>query len=205
MSRRTLRARLERVIEALEERGITHLVVACNAASTVLPEVQTSFPVVGVLPHASSALGRARGTVAVIGGARTIRSGMYRRALACPGRTIVQRIAQPLSAHIEAGTLHTPSGRADVARIMTPLAHVDALVLACTHYAAAATELLRFTPRARLIDPVQALVPWVARRWSLTPSEARDVFLTTGRAESLRAAASRAWGVHLEHALQISL
>ena len=92
------------------------------------------------------------GVLGVVGGARTIRSGLYRRALATPRRRVIQRIAQPLSAHIEAGRVGTPAFERDWARILGPLGRANAILLACTHYPSAGEAFRRMAPRALLLD-----------------------------------------------------
>ena len=70
----------------------------------------------------------------------------------------MSRVAQPLSAHIEAGRTGTTQFQTDLARIVAPLRQVDALVLACTHYPAAGRWFAAALPGVRLIDPAAASV-----------------------------------------------
>ena len=112
-----LTARVRRVLQAMVGQGVTHAVIACNAASTILPGLgDVGIPVMGVIEPAIAMVSPAlAGILGVVGGARTIRSGLYRRALATPRRRVIQRIAQPLSAHIEAGRVGTPAFERDLA------------------------------------------------------------------------------------------
>src|SRR5262249_54755103 len=105
MTRHALVSRLKEVIAFLESRGITHAVLGCNAASTVLPFLETrGTRLLGVIESAVDLAERMRPSrLALIGGRRTVLSGVYRRALAERGIDVTQRIAQPLSALIEAG------------------------------------------------------------------------------------------------------
>ena len=155
-----LAARMSKMVEAMAAEGAVAVVVACNAASTVLGTVdRPPVPVFGVI---ESALGLVpasfRGVLGVVGGARTIRSGVYRKALVRRGRIIVSRIAQPLSGHIEEGTVDSAECRAALDRIFFPLRDADAILLACTHYPAIAAAIQARAPRARLLDPAEALV-----------------------------------------------
>jgi glutamate racemase len=199
-----LAARVHQVAAVLRGLGAHRLVVACNAASTVLPRLGVrgtsgvlstaagTIEVTGIIDHAVRLVRgtdpRGVQTVGVIGGCRTIRSGIYRRALGGGRRVVVQRIAQPLSARIEAGELASPRLERELAEILRPLAKVDALVLACTHYA--------------------ALADWVAARWHrptaptpVTAVAARppvaNLFLTTGDPRAMRTAAFRAFDVRI--------
>ena len=193
-----LTARVRGVLQAMVGHGVTHAVVACNAASTILPALgDVGIPVMGVIePAIAMVPPDLKGTLGVVGGTRTIRSGLYRRALTTPRRRVLQRIAQPLSAHIEAGRTGTPAFRADLERIMRPLARADAILLACTHYPSAAAAFRQLAPGASLLDPAQAVVDAIVARWRL-PSGRGDLFLTTGRPDEMRRAARAAWGIDL--------
>jgi glutamate racemase len=205
MPRPELARRVRQVLRALEDHGATHVLIACNAASTVLePCLDVGLPLKGMLEHAPHLLPASfRGTLGILGGGRTIRSGIYRRALQRPGRTVIQRIAQPLSAHIEAGNTASPRLALDLARILRPLRYADVLVLACTHYPAIAPQLRAHAPNARIVDPGLAAAQAVLRDWPRPSAAGHDRFLTTGDPEAMRRAARLAWGVETgpcEHA-----
>jgi glutamate racemase len=198
LSRDVLRARLVSIATQAKAGGAALLVVACNAASSVL-DAPLPLPVVGMVEPAVE-LVRASGcaSVGVVGGRRTILSGVYRRRLGALGLDVRQRVAQPLSALIEAGQTSGDEVDALVARLVRPLAGVDALLLACTHYPAARGAFERALPGTRLLDPAEA----VARRAlaSLGDPRARsgeDHFITTGDPDAMRFAAARAFSVRL--------
>ncbi len=196
--RAQLRTRLERVIAALTERGVTCLVVACNAASTVLPSLTSPLPVIGMIEHGiRAALATSASSIGVIGGARTILSGCYRRALTDDGRIVTQRIAQPLSGRVEAGDLDSPSLRREIAHIVAPLRNVEALLLACTHYPALAPRFREALPGVRLIDPVKELLRSISSTWTLPTGSGETRVLTTGDARAMRHAAKIAFDVTL--------
>src|SRR4051812_2589754 len=182
-----LTARVRRVLEVMVGKGVTHALVACNAASTILPGLgDVGIPVMGVIEPAIAMISPAlQGVLGVVGGARTIRSGLYRRALATPRRRVIQRTAQPLSAHIEAGRVGTPAFERDLGRILGPLAGANAILLACTHYPSAAEAFRRLAPRASLLDPAEAVVKALIARWRL-PRERGDLFVTTGHPGEMR-------------------
>lgn len=199
-----LRARVEQMLRWLIEQGASHLVVACNAASTVLPGIAPGVPTCGVIEHGLSAVpGSLQGVLGVLGGARTIRSGLYQRGLTRPGLTVRGRIAQPLSAHVESGTNQGPQFERDLAQIMAPLREVDALLLACTHYPAIASQLQPHAPGALIIDPASTLAATICARWQLSgpPSSTRlpeaDRFVSTGDCLAMRSAAERVFGVQV--------
>ena len=158
LDRGDLAARVEWVLAHLASQGASQVVVACNAACTVLDVVRipadlkltnilaTSWQIATTSPHTH---------IGVVGGEATI---SYLRSLAPPPtKTITLRAAQPLSALVEAGDLNSAKAKATVNEIFTPLATCEAIVLACTHYPAA-TELIRTViPDIELLDPAKFL------------------------------------------------
>ncbi|BDB41865.1 MULTISPECIES: glutamate racemase [Mycobacterium] len=194
-----LAGRLTSVVAALARRGATEVVLACNAASTVADRLNTAVPVEGIIGHGVASVPDDAVCVAVVGGRRTIAAGHYRRGLARPGRTVVSRVAQPLSAHIEAGRTGSPRFQADLDRIIAPLRQADALVLACTHYPAAARWFAAALPHARLVDPAAQLAAAVAARYPRLrqPGPAPRHFVTTGDPQAMRRSAAHAWGTVL--------
>ncbi len=105
LDHRALVARLRQVVAFLRGEGADAIMLACNAASTARGELTDLGEIHGVvLPTLAHVLKgpRAR-SMAIIGGARTIRSRVYANALRAHGIEIVQRVAQPLSAMIERG------------------------------------------------------------------------------------------------------
>lgn len=192
-----LATRLARITQYLQQRGVQQLVIACNAASTVAP--YTAWPQ-GLQVHdvISAALAQCLAEpvahLGIVGGRRTIVS----RALAAPlrkaGRRVSQRIAQPLSAHIERGNLTGAGLMSDLDHILQPLRGVDGLLLACTHYPAIAPEFQRRLPGVRLFDPVQ---PLLARLDTGHASKGEARILTTGAAAAMAHGASAAFGVSI--------
>jgi glutamate racemase len=196
VARAKLAARVARMVAKLASEGAGAVMVACNAASTVLDGLgPLGVPVYGVIEGALALVPPSfRGTIGVLGGARTIRSGLYARGLGRAGRRVVSRVAQPLSGHIEAGTVASRACQDALDRILRPLRDADALLLACTHYPAIAPELRARAPRAALLDPAGALVDRVLRDAPLPRRGGPDRLLTTGDPAAMRAATRRAWG-----------
>jgi glutamate racemase len=197
LPRRALAQRVDRMIALLRDRGATHALIACNAASTVIEELATTLPVLGTIEPALAELAaRSRARIGVIGGIRTIRSGRYRRGLAAAGHEVTQRIAQPLSGHIERGAIDSAIAARDLERIVSPLADVELLVLACTHYPAIARRIEALLPKVELFDPAGAVARSVARMLPAHPRTGATIeLLCTGDAVAMRAAATRAWGL----------
>lgn len=213
-----LRQRLLAVIQSLaDEYGTRHFVVACNAASTVLPGLRTTFAkrglfVTGVIERGVELVAGTRfRRVGVIGGRRTILSRVFPARLQSPQREVIGRIAQPLSALIERGELDSARLHAALATILKPLKTCDALLLACTHYPAIAAQIRQHLPDCQLLDPAAATARYVKRHWRThwrnEDRPARKpvrMFVTSGRAAEMRMAASAAFGNRLSRIREMS-
>ena len=191
-----LAERLRRVAAVLVGRGVTHIAVACNAASVAL-EVLDDSPcsIVGIIDDGVAiALASGAQTIAVLGGEGTIRAGMHKRQLRAAGREVIAVSAQPLSAHVEAGRLSGTDVERDVKALVLAAGKADVILLACTHYPALIPVFRRFTDRP-LLDPCEAF----ARRVSEAAEKGRGLrrAFTTGDCEGTLAAARLAFGVDL--------
>jgi glutamate racemase len=205
-----LRQRVEQVLAWFAERQVIRVVVACNAASSVLGLVQSEVERIGVIaPTLERLLTRPACSIGIFGGRRTVRSGVYRRPLLEAGFAVQQRVAQPLSALVEAGQLSGGHVEAEVRRIVGPLVGNDVLVPACTHYVALLPLFRALAPRARFLDPAELALDLVLKRWaSSTPKRKKhsqpdsaqpDTFATTGSVSAFRRGAARAFGLSLGH------
>ena len=206
MSRPDLVSRLNAVIGFLRSRGVTHLLLGCNAASTVLPFLNVAgLQVKGVIESAVRATERMRpGRLALIGGRRTVLSGVYRRAFAERGIEIEQRIAQPLSGLIESGDISSPELRAHISAILAPIRQCSHLLLACTHYPAIIPVLKEFVSANTIfIDPADELVTEIAR-WRL-PLGGTETFFTSGDPGKMQESARKAFGVRIKTVKRVVL
>ncbi|MBL8204300.1 MAG: aspartate/glutamate racemase family protein [Blastocatellia bacterium] len=204
MSRPELVSRLHHVIAFLQTQGVTHLVIGCNAASTAIPFLEVAdLPIEGVIESAVRITARLHpARLAIIGGRRTVLSGVYRRAFAAHGIKVKQRIAQPLSALIESGDISSATLRTQCRQILGPIKHCSHLLLACTHYPAITPVLREFVaPNTVFINPASALVKQV-KRWQL-PTNGPDIYLTTGEAEQMKQAAWRAFDWKIEEVTRL--
>lgn len=207
MSRAELVARLNAVIDFLKSNGVTHLVIGCNAASTAIPDLtREDVRIEGVIDSAVEMTARLKPKkLAVIGGRRTILSGIYRRKFAARGIKIAQRIAQPLSALIESGDVSSDRLRHESKKILAPVKNASHVLLACTHYPAIAGVLKDFVSAGTIfLNPAGALVEKIAG-WSLPAGAGDDVFFTTGDCAEMKRAARTAFGVRIETAEKIRL
>jgi len=184
-----LTRRVRQAVAWFSARGVGELVVACNAASSVLArlpsrELAAGAPrILGVIEPTVHALLRGpRSSIGIFGGRRTVRSLAYRTPLLHAGFRVQQRIAQPLSALVEAGRISGPEVERLVTQILRPIADCPLLVPACTHYVALMPLFQRVAPAARWVDPaaltLAALLEPSGREARRAAAE--DEFWTTG-------------------------
>jgi glutamate racemase len=206
MDRAELSFRLNTVIGYLKSRGVTHVVIGCNAASTAIDDLRDQgVPVFGVIQPAVKMTSRHRPQrLGLIGGRRTVVSGVHRRSLASRGIDVRQRIAQPLSALIESGDVSSDQLHSEAKRILRPLRGCSHVLLACTHYPAILPVLKHYAPRTKFLDPAEELVD-VLKRQKISPSSGRDEFVTTGSTGAMKKAARNAFGVKIQTATRVHI
>jgi glutamate racemase len=197
-SAKELRGRLEEIAAFAAGLGIGAIAVACNAMSSVLPAAGFRMGGVEVLSliHAFIASPLPSGRViGVIGGVRTIHSGIYQRALEAAGNRVRALPTQDLSAYIEAGDFAAVP--AFLEKTLSALGTIDTLVLACTHYPAVAPLIQTMAGGIEIIDPGSVLLDVCVRRLSAgrpEPARGRQRYVTTGGAEQTRRSAEAAFG-----------
>jgi len=195
LSDEELCARLEKVTAFLaREQGVTHLVIACNAASTVLDTLELSgMQVRGVIKAAAQQIRKEvpAGAVSICGGRRTIESGIYESLL--PEHEVHGIVAQALSAAVEAGQLETAETRELVKKLLRETR--PNLLLACTHYVALEKVITSVFPKVCLHDPIPQLVADLDQAWPEMDGD--DLFLTTGPVEELVKNGKVAFGVEV--------
>ncbi|MBK8466170.1 MAG: aspartate/glutamate racemase family protein [Chloracidobacterium sp.] len=206
MSRTELVSRLNVVITFLKSQGVSHLIIGCNAASTVIANLDNhGIEIEGVIEHAIAETVKLKPKrLGLIGGRRTVCSAIYRKAFAHHKITVNQRIAQPLSGLIESGDVSSGILRAECNRILKPLGNCSHILLACTHYPAIIPVMKDFVGGdVVFIDPVPALAN-VVRKWNVQ-LRGDDKYLTTGDPKTMKNAAAAAFGWHIENTEKIKL
>jgi len=132
-----------RAAEALVERGIKALVVACNTASaTALPALRERFPelpVIGVIEPGARAACEAStsGRIAVLATEGTVQGGAYERAIHAvrADAQVTQIACQVFVALAEEGWSEGEAVDAVTERYLAHLdSRVDTVVLGCTHF-----------------------------------------------------------------------
>lgn len=134
--------------DALIERDIKCLVIACNTASAVALETlrqrYAPLPVIGVLqPGAQAACTASKsGRIAVLATEGTVRGGAYQAAIHAlrPEARVIAQACQLFVALTEEGWIEGPLVTGIVQRYLEPIfrapaeAHPDCLLLGCTHF-----------------------------------------------------------------------
>lgn len=186
-------SRLKKVIGELKKRnGVSHCLLACNAASTVADQIRCEgVEVAGLIEAAVVGIQKAipPGPVTVIGGVRTIESGLYEKLL--PDHAVTGLVGQRLSAAVEAGQLEGAELRHLVREVVG--ATQGNLILACTHYVALAKVIREECPKVNLYDPVPEVAREYHKAWPGMGGE--DWFETSGDFGEMKSAARSAFGV----------
>lgn len=210
-------ARSRAVASHLIEGGASIVVIACNTATAVaaqsLREAWPGMPIVGVEPGIKPALAATRnGRVGVMATRGTLNSEKFGRLVAtlATGEPLHLRACDGLATAIEQGSLDAPDVLALVEHHCRPLreAGVDTVVLGCTHYAFARSQIqAALGPDVQIIDTAAAVAQHVARIGHQTGlvtcmgAHAAPPWLqTTGNAERL----SRIAGAWLGEPVKVS-
>lgn len=204
MTRSELISRLNAVIKYLKSNSVTHLVIGCNAASTAIHYLDNQgLKIESVIDSAVEKVVKQKPKrLGLIGGRRTVLSGVYRKAFAAHGIRVEQRIAQPLSGLIESGDTSSGILRDAATHILSPLRNCSHILLACTHYPAISAILNDLvSPNTTLIDPAPELVRKIAQ-WPLSKG-GEDIFLTSGDTRQMKISAQNAFGVKIDKALTV--
>ncbi len=131
--------------DALVERGIKALVVACNTASAAALDAlrarHGSLPIIGVIEPGARAVAVASrsGNIVVLATEGTVRGGAYQRAIAQlrPEARVTAVACQLFVALAEEGWTSGSVVDAAIERYLRPVFDVttpDAIVLGCTHF-----------------------------------------------------------------------
>jgi glutamate racemase len=170
----TVRRYSREITSYLQDQGVKAVVVACNTATAhALPALQSEYtlPVVGVVdPGAHAAVeASAAGEIGVIGTAGTVRSGAYERAIygIDPSMHVTARACPLFVPLVEEGWLDTEPTRLIAREYLAPLAaaHIDTLVLGCTHYPLLKPLLASLLgPSVRLIDSAEKTAEQIGQR-----------------------------------------
>lgn len=162
-SQKTIIEYTRQIIHFLKTKNVKAIVIACNTASayaldTVAPEVDV--PIIGVVrPGAYTAAHMTKsGNIGVIGTEGTINSGIYTTVLHeyNPKLHVVGKACPLFVPLVEEGLLNDSVTDEIASRYLQTMkeAHVDTLILGCTHY-----PLIRSTIRKIMGEEVTLVNP----------------------------------------------
>lgn len=185
-----------KVKEFLIEQGVELIVVACNALSTV---VKPDEKVITIADSVNRIVTRYRDEpLGVIGGVRTIESGIYDKGY----DNHFFQVAQPLSALVEKGILEGEEVEQKIKEIIEPIKEVKKVVLACTHYPVLIPVFRKMYPNIEFIDPVNDLAE--DPRLFLYGNNTLTSF-TSGDLQEMIASSKKAWGIELNNVELVKL
>ncbi|HEX5578003.1 MAG TPA: glutamate racemase [Gemmatimonadaceae bacterium] len=209
------------IIDFLKSQGVKAVVVACNTATAhALPTLraENDLPIVGVIDPGARAAAKATKSrhVGVIGTQGTISSKAYEKAIAAiePGAEITA-LACPLFVPLaEEGWLDKEVTTLVAHEYLDPMAsaHVDTLVLGCTHYPLLKRVIGSVVGRdVRLIDSAEetaAEIGAVLRERGLAHAETDDAryrFIASDAPEQFLRVGQRFLGASIDRVETVTL
>ncbi len=198
-----LRKRISSIIVFLREKGASHIAIACNSGNAAFEDRDN---ITGIINHGIAAMRRTKKhKIGLLAGHGTIESGVFERKTKDLPIQLVQQIAQPLSAHVEAGRLEGPELEKDLDEIMYSVKNCDVLLLACTHYPAIIEQIKKnASPQCVVIDPAVEMADWILDNWSLHRVDQTDQWFTTGSIDDMTGTGKMAFQVEISHVTHIA-
>ena len=200
-----LNQRLWSIVNFLNQQGASQVAIACNAASAAFEDTEN---VKGIIPFGVTTLAKAKlPKMAMIAGQGTVRSNIYRRLLSKHNQEVRQRVAQPLSIHIEQGDIDSTELQDHARQILNPIKGYDAVLMACTHYPAIENMLSKHVDSdCRLLDPVDEMKNWIFEHWPDPGHKVsqRDVFFSSGNADTFRDSALKSFAIDASNIITLS-
>lgn len=188
--------RLHHLSDFFRKQDVKTIVIACNAASTVLGQLQKLNPDIkyyGMLEAGEKAIRQSHSkSVLVLAGKRTVQSQFFQKRFKDSKVLLLVRSAQPLSGLIEKGQQRSAIFIAEVTRLARNQ-QVKAVLLACTHYPAATAVFQKKFPNAMVIDPARNLAAELKKIIKPVSITSKSKFYTTGSVALSKASAYKAF------------
>lgn len=193
-------------VHQLSRQGVKAVVVACNSASTQLPEAEIDgLPLYTVVaPGARAAVAEGRRRIGLIGTRATVASKAYERAIhaLAPEAEIFATACPLLVPLAEEGWDGDPVTNLIVYRYLQAILQhqIEVLILGCTHYPLLAGSIARVTGSAvTLVDSGEAIAAQMredlaAGRWRANDGDAGLRLLLTDGAPSFQNLSERILG-----------
>ena len=207
-----IQERSVRVTEALIGMGAKLVIIACNTATGAAVDMlreRYDLPIVALEPAVKPAAASSMsGRIAVLATPATLKTERFNRLVDNHGAGVeVIKIPCPGFVElVEAGELTGERALSEVREVLEPLtdAHVDRIVLGCTHYPFLRDAVAEVVGEGvEILDSGAAVARQVERVLMDSSSRALEgrgslKLLTTGEAEAVRPIAERLWGSPLE-------
>ncbi|MEM9299914.1 MAG: aspartate/glutamate racemase family protein [Bacteroidota bacterium] len=204
LSKDKLHKRVSKVINFLKRKGANQIIIACHSASSVSSLIESD----GIIDLVDSTIydpfAMQSQYLGIIGGGRTIHSGIYAQHFRNQGIKINQRVAQPLSILVEQGEIDSSRVYGEIKRILKPIKSVDSLLLACTHYPVLRPQIQAYLGTScRIIDPLDNLLDRI-KPMLYKVNNGKDMFYTTGDKELMIQVANSLYGIGVHDIHSIS-
>ena len=164
-SQETVTRYSQEICQYLLAQNCKAIVVACNTASALAVATLREtirVPIFGMIQPGAEAAVRAsqNGRIGIIGTRATILSKAYDHAIQAlsPEANTISHACPVLVPMIEEGWLNDPLTDAAIERYIRPLleAHIDTLVLGCTHYPLLGEAIARIAgPKVHIVDSAE--------------------------------------------------
>ncbi len=192
--------RLNQIVDFLRRQDVKTLIIACNAASTVLDDLKkqnSDIRFFGMLEAGQKVLRQSRKkNMIVLGGRRTIQSQYFQKHFSKPKFQMQALVAQPLSALIEKGKQGSKLFEMHVQDLVKKSKFkADVVLLACTHYPAAQDCFFKNYPGTQILDPAKALVEDFKK---IKYDSGISKFLTTGNVGAAKSSAAKAFNLKIK-------
>lgn len=183
----TLQKRVEKVIQFVKSKGADKIIIACNAAGSVIEETKDIFNIVSIGKEIISRYKNENLTI--IGGNRIIDSKQYDLKA-----NHQLKATQRLSAIVEAGEI--TKNKEEILNILKIVIPGNDIFLGCTHYPALIPSIHAHFPDSNFIDPSRELAIKLTPYLSFQKGNA-EIF-TTGSTDQLIKSTKLAFGLSLD-------
>lgn len=143
-------------VEALLERNIKALVIACNTATSAAAHelrARLSLPIIGMEPALKpAALALGGGRILVMATPATLRQKKFQELMRQYGDRAEMLPCPGLMEFVERGEIDSPALDEYLKDRFAPFGGADAIVLGCTHYVFLRRAIMKAMPGALLFD-----------------------------------------------------
>lgn len=147
------------VTDALFEKGIKALVIACNTATSAYADIlrsqRTDIPIIGMEPALKPAhFAKHGGNVIVLATNATLHLDKFNRLMGRYGDDVISVVGEGLVELVESGMADSVQAEETLEKLLSPYQNrqIDAVVLGCTHYPFLRSSIQRIFPDAEIFD-----------------------------------------------------